>query len=213
MCVILELKPNQMIPFDKFENAVFNNPDGYGIVMLEGGRMSIKRECPEGGNDPETIYKQLDEHKDVMRYLHLRYNTKGSTDISNVHPFDVISSEHYGDVVFMHNGTLHSYAPPTTAGTNDLRSDSRVFTENFLTPLFSRIKSEMGDPFFHSIIEKHWSTASKGLILSSKHDPIWLGSWVDVENLKEERVVKASNNDYFDKLKRGPEFEQREQTN
>lgn len=215
MCVIIKLKPNQDIPYTDFANATYNNPHGYGVVVRDSGRMQVFKDCPEGGNDPEVIYKILQDNKDLERIVHLRWNTAGETSLDNTQPFDVLSSKALGDFVFMHNGTLNSYKPTQSNGVNyvsynnipnDTRSDTKCFVEEFLTPLLASWKGDVEDPFFKKVIQGHWETSSKGLLISSKGLTLDLGSWCTLKD-GDEKDIQVSNLQYFNTVTRGPEKE------
>ena len=86
MCLIIQRKPNFEIPFDKFETAILNNPDGYGLTFVGDKGLEVLR-TPDTP-DPEKLYKFVNEElidKDLM--LHLRFTTAGATNLRNAHPF------------------------------------------------------------------------------------------------------------------------------
>ena len=228
MCVIIRMSPGQVFPEKKLNNAIFNNPHGYGVVMLDNGRMEIKKDCPDGGNDPEVINKILYDNRDLERILHLRWNTVGETSIENTQPFDVLSSKDE-DIVFMHNGTLYDYKEDTPSRWQNgieiqsekkvqTKSDTLRFTEEFLTPLMSRFKSPEGleDPILKVILDKAWGAkaTNRGILFSSKKKFIKLGDWkIFTDTLNKDDTTNrflVSNEDYFHIVKRGPEFDRLE---
>lgn len=160
MCVIIHRSPNITIPFEKLKSACRVNADGMGIVVFDRGKLEMRKIFDPAGNDPEVLQQHLDAAKGLDVYVHLRYRTKGATDMSNVHPFGVLKSKRHGmDVQFMHNGTL------TDFGTNET-CDSKHFAKTFLTPLSEKLlkavepEQLLHDETFVTILDKYAGRSS-----------------------------------------------------
>lgn len=215
MCKIIILEPNQEVPYAKLENAVFNNPHGWGVILKDtvAKKLEVKRflDPSEKGTNPETVAKFLEKNKDVQRFLHLRFKTEGAVSMENVQPF----CSYYTDkreVYFCHNGTLYEY----TNKQEPDKSDSFRFNAEILQPLLLRVHGEKGagdytDPVVLGIINKYFGIAghNKGLIVSNDLDYKLLNEkeWKKIKFGNHEIV--CSNLEYFDELKRGPEYEAR----
>lgn len=225
MCVILRLKKDQTLPYPMFENATLNNPHGYGILYKDNNKIELRKDFSESGNDPEKIYRFLEECKDIERWVHLRWATKGSVDLSNTQPFPVYSSNKK-DLYFMHNGTIHGYGQTQRYQNHhgnwvdvpqEGDSDTKAFADE-LTEILSRFSGEKGkadiqDPVFKKIMEKFWSHGNgKAVIVSSDQEPLFFNrsSWKDLKITDQEETILSSNDDYFDRVRRGPVYEQRE---
>lgn len=155
MCVIIHRKPDQELPFDKLKSACIVNPDGFGLVIPDRGKLEQRRVFVKGGNDPDQLAKIMEDAKGLNVYAHLRYRTKGPTDLTNVHPFTVATRKKHGvDVQFMHNGTLTDFGTPEAC-------DSKVFAREIITPLFELVLSKVGperalyDPLFGKLLAKY----------------------------------------------------------
>lgn len=199
MCVIIGLPAKEVLAWKSFHNMVMNNRDGWGLVTLDRGQMEVRKESPAKGNDPEALMEILNEYKDVDKFLHVRYNTVGETITENAHPFTVYNSDDNHRVEFMHNGTLSDFRPSYQSG--DKRSDSRVFAEQFLSPLLYRWQGENGladieDTFLSTLLEKYFSYNNRGLLISNKLDPLFLGKWKSVKS-EGGTDLAVSNDDYF----------------
>jgi hypothetical protein len=225
VCVIIHLTPNAMMEKEHFVNAVHNNHHSYGIVLVDNnGKTQLIRKCPEAGKyDPEEIWKILEDNKDINRYVHLRNTTRGATDLDNTQPFQVYSSSNR-DVFFFHNGTLSGFG--NAAWTQNVHggyvnstsvsgggiSDTRDFCENVLAPALLRWHGVNGqadylDPFFDKIImDKQWTTTSKGMFVSNNLAPKYYGSgWTNYnKDKKDSPIIMVSNTDYFGRVTRGP---------
>ena len=242
MCSIIHLPPGTMFPEEKLKNAIYNNPHGWGIILLdsENKKIEVKKGFPKTMEtdkhpkecDPKKIIKILKDNMDIDRFLHVRNKSQGEINIENTHPFSVYNSNSR-QVYFMHNGTLQDYKPKTTTytyynnvrvddpkegGEDQTRSDSLNFAERFLQPLLVRVSGENGhgdikDEFIEKLINKSWgSDYNRGLLVSNEQGPLYIGRWKkkifkDSEGKDVEFLV--SNDDYFDELKRGPEYERR----
>jgi len=156
MCLIIHKKPNFDIPYDKFESAVINNPDGYGLTYPDGNGKLHTYRTPDKP-DPEVLYKEVNEElggADVL--LHLRFNTAGETNLRNAHPFSILEKATDGiDLRMAHNGTIYDYKTKAEVG----ESDTRAFARLFVRPLFKRLSKGMDlvdilkDPFTKELLE------------------------------------------------------------
>lgn len=240
MCVILHFEPNAEFDKDKFFNAVWNNPHGFGLVLRDPVRKRIQiiRELNDKQeNDPEYIWDLIQKNKDIERILHVRWASKGKVSLNNVHPFPVYNSDER-EIVFMHNGTLHMYADDKSNLTPDYskmygdfwadqfddeipkgdKSDSLNFAEQVLQPLLLSFKGENGqgdyqNPFFQTILDKFWGTSvNNGMLISNDLEPLRIGNgWSSFSSDGKGPKCHASNSMYFSNdLKRGPEKERRE---
>ncbi len=221
MCVIIALKPNQKIPYAMLETACFNNWHSFGLVVKVDGKLDIIKEVPKSGEvDPKRVEKLLKDNEQYERFLHLRHNTAGATTMENTHPFEVFYDEKKGEhVVFMHNGTFYQYKSKKVVNgieTDDDSgpSDTKNFVDRILIPYVSAMdfgtgRGDISHPLFTQLIEKMWPSGSnRGLLISSKHPSVFIDKWEDVG--PEGSKFKASNNDYFTSVKRGPEHSRRE---
>jgi hypothetical protein len=162
MCVIIVRNPGITLPFEKIQSACKVNNHGWGLAVVDRGRIDLRRELDDDGNDPEVIAKALEDAKDNQVMLHLRYVTAGDKHLKNCHPFPVLTEARHGlDVVLAHNGTLYSYRNP-----NDGDSDTKHFVDEFVTPLLERTVLYSGkqhlldDPFVKKLLNKEITTSS-----------------------------------------------------
>lgn len=205
MCVIIVLQPGSMIDKDKLDNAIQNNPHGWGLILRDQNvkRLEVIRRYSDKADYLDEIYDMLNDNKDIQRFLHLRFNTKGETSLDNVHPFPVYHSNSR-QVWLMHNGTMNDWSPKN----GDTRSDTRIFCEDFLSPYLLGFSGEFGhgdynNPISKQIIDKmRGTTQSKLLLISNDLDPLEVGYWITIKN-KDGTEFRASNNDYFFTAKRG----------
>lgn len=161
MCVIIARQPKVEIPFEKFKSACHVNSDGYGVSIIDRGKITTIKEYDPKGNDPEKIYKILEDAKEQQVFVHLRFLTAGVKNNDNCHPFQsTLAKEGPGarDICFMHNGTLSSF-------TGDKQySDSFIFNQRVVRPLMLRTsaflqasktiidKNPLHDPFVKEIL-------------------------------------------------------------
>ena len=83
MCLIINRPANAELDFEKFETAMLNNPDGWGLSAANGDGTLTTYRSPEKA-DPEKLYRFIqEEHKDVPALIHLRYTTVGETSLRN----------------------------------------------------------------------------------------------------------------------------------
>lgn len=217
MCVIIAMAAGSTINKRQLFNAVYNNWQGFGIVLKDqNNRMEVIRKFDPNGTDPEEVWKILEDNKDIERILHVRYCTKGAADEANTQPFEVFNSEKRR-VFFFHNGTLPSYGA-NTSGMG--KSDTLEFSEKVLQPALLRWTGEKGkadytdEAFVSLILDKHWTSTSRGLLYSNDLDPLRMGNnWSEYKHPDDssEGLIYVSTTDYFDRIQRGPMFQKLEE--
>jgi len=151
-------EPNVTLDKLKFDTAVLNNPDGWGISVpdMEGQLDTYKSVT----TDKDGLYNLIHgEFKDRKMLIHLRYTTAGETSMRNAHPYPVLELGSDGvDMRVAHNGTLSKWAPPVT-GPGSWESDTRRFVRGYIRPLFKRLikghtsEDVLSDPFVDSILD------------------------------------------------------------
>lgn len=134
MCVIIHRPGKVIIPPEKIESACIVNADGFGLAVVDRGKIELIRELDPKGNNPERVLKLLEETKDLDILLHLRFITVGTKSLDNCHPFVVTTHEADGiDMVMAHNGTMSAF----NINGNDF-SDSYMFNEMIVRPMMER---------------------------------------------------------------------------
>lgn len=165
MCVILQRDPDYVIDKESWDNAIINNPDGWGISVPDGNGLLTTLRSPETADD--TLYDMIhNEFGSDPVLIHLRYTTAGETTMRNAHPFPILEQATDGvDLRMAHNGTLTKYKPGVKAD-NDWESDTRVFVRTYVRPLFKRlikgmdIENILTDPFIYNVLNDQLSAAS-----------------------------------------------------
>lgn len=167
MCIIIQRDPGFVIPRDKFDNCVLNNPDGWGLSVPDGKGMLSTIRSVDGETNGDEVYSLLhDEFKDDKVLLHLRYTTAGETNLRNAHPFPILEEAVDGvDLRMAHNGTIHKYKHPMTSDLS-WESDTRNFVRTFVRPLFKRMVAGVGpsellkDEFIIKLLDDQLTAAS-----------------------------------------------------
>jgi hypothetical protein len=121
MCLIVHRPVGIKTPSDWFDNALANNPDGWGIVASTGRALSIAR-----GLDPKKFHTALKTFKDKEVLIHFRFATHGSVSVENCHPFTICD----GGFAVVHNGVINI----DTSSNEDL-SDSWHYANGVLAPM------------------------------------------------------------------------------
>ena len=107
MCIIIQRKPEFVIPYDKFEASVLNNPDGYGLAFNGDKGLEVIRSPT--APDIDKLYRFINEElidKELM--LHLRFTTAGATNLRNAHPFPILEKRTDGIDLRMCHSRLQS---------------------------------------------------------------------------------------------------------
>jgi hypothetical protein len=202
MCVIIDRQPGAVIDFDLIKSACIVNPHGFGLVVPDRGKAELVRVYNEKGNDPEEVAKWLEDTKDHHVLLHLRFQTKGTKNLENCHPFDIFGTDRTDYQLFLaHNGTISGYG-----GYTDAMSDTYQFGQEFVRPLWDLMlkghtpEEIMGDPFVKKLLEKESGSGSKLLLVDNLGNFLKTSDkdWYDFESWS------ASNKYSFDRGYREP---------
>lgn len=168
MCVIIDKPEGVIIEPSKIESACITNPHGYGLGVYNKGKLTVKKDLEESGNDPDKVNQLLEKYKDNRVLLHLRFNTVGKTNRVNCHPFSLLTKKKHGISSFlMHNGTIHDFKKDGDA------SDTNRFAREFVSPLFERSLSTIApeqllkDPLLMQILTRFIPSTSVITIFDS----------------------------------------------
>ena len=207
MCQYFWIPAGETVDEEKLRASVIVNPHGWGMVF----RPKPKGKGPwpfekiawakkDEDTDPDIIIKMVNEdYKNYDRLLHLRYVTKGELNKSNTHPFLVHSSEGGKQQVWMaHNGTLYSFAPSATD--KDTRSDTKVFADEFLAPIFNCLKNpaDVPSPIIDAIDTKVTGHNRVILVTSTRRYPVVFNAdkhyveWIETNKIDKKTKEKIT---------------------
>lgn len=143
MCLIF-LKPKDAknyLTYDRFCNALENNPDSIGIVYKGEKGLVVKKYVGKTLKDKCKVKKIYDKINSKDEFaIHFRYATHGKVDEKNCHPY------YMGRGIWvMHNGIISGYGD-----TN--KSDTKDFIDKFLKPYTEGEDGFMNDvDFIHEV--------------------------------------------------------------
>jgi hypothetical protein len=166
MCIII-YSPDGVIPKKHLHASLDNNPDGWGIMWPQDGKLEIL----QGLKKSEFFYnwKWVRSIK-APKVFHARIGTHGDDSFDNCHPFVV---PNHGELAMAHNGIISQCADATSA-----KSDTKLFVENLLAKmppgfyLNSAIQELLSDYVNHSKLV-FMDGAGQVAIINSHH-----GKWV-----------------------------------
>ena len=127
MCIAINCDKGARITKEHFMNSWENNPDGFGMLWADQGKLLSWKTL----TDPEKAYEnyiriadQVGDKSEMV--LHFRIGTHGGKNMSNCHPFYVNEN-----LAFVHNGMLDINIPEQHKG----HSDTWMFNESILKKL------------------------------------------------------------------------------
>lgn len=123
MCIILTCAKNVRPSDDVISTCFYNNPDGAGIMWVEGGRVHTAK----GFMDEGALVAAIDSvPADSPLVIHMRIATSGGVSASVCHPFPVcrnIDTLHAQSVecsaAVAHNGIIHGEPTDNKHGISD----------------------------------------------------------------------------------------------
>lgn len=178
MCVIIVRNPGIEIDPEKISSACEVNPHGFGVSIVDRGKLETIKYFNEKGNDAKELLTILEQAKDNLVFAHLRFSTKGAKNQDNCHPFRIFQDGDH-EAYLMHNGTISSFG-------NDTISDSREFAEEILAPLteaFFEIDdlNVFDNKTYQAIVEKYRPGGSVFTLYDSQGKYLNLGSGVQYD--------------------------------
>lgn len=121
MCIII-LNKTGILPKEHFENSIWRNKDGAGLMYAVDGKLhTFKSLKPK--EVVEEYYRLREKYNDVPIGIHFRLETDGGINTENCHPYEVNS-----ETMLMHNGILGRYSNMQTN-----MSDTRLFIADILS--------------------------------------------------------------------------------
>ncbi len=129
MCILIYAPGKTTIPHDHLVNSCNANPDGFGWAIVTPDQLLVQRSM-DAKEAIASFEEWRAEFPELPALFHARITTHGSTTLDNCHPFYV------GDdkmTLLAHNGILQ-HVP-----TNDHRSDTRTFAEDWLPVLGTKM--------------------------------------------------------------------------
>lgn len=167
MCLIIEKKPEHVIPKKLLQNFWERNKDGWGIAIPDPANNDV---IILKGMTQEGLRQNLQTvHNDgKLAYVHVRKRTHGEISEAMNHPFEVVKN-----LWLMHNGVLSSYTP--TGQDND--SDSLRFAKCFLKLILAPLPPEMIKDYirteeFKVLVENQIGKFSNRVVLVDPHGGI-----------------------------------------
>lgn len=196
MCLIVSRNAGVVFPEDKLEAATLNNPDGYGLVVFDRGKIEVSKHFNPNGNDPDEVLKRMQDLKDLKVLLHLRWKTNGHKQIENCHPFKIFRDAKDTDyqVYLMHNGVMSEFCK-----TDDDGVDSDIFGQAIVRPLLERARAFSGedmalaDPFVSDVIHKYAGSGNRLVLCDTLGNEIFINRKSGLEG----DGWWCSNNSYF----------------
>lgn len=160
MCVIIDMPAGAMFPANELEVAFENNPDGFGVMWTDKGRVETLK-YPKGTfSTLLDVLASFDPDQSIV--LHLRYATVGVVKEMNTHPHQVLCKSQHGiDLWMMHNGTIYD------AVDDGAKSDTLSFVDNELKPILAKCPALILYPAFQRFIEKRVGSGNKLVFLDS----------------------------------------------
>jgi hypothetical protein len=169
VCIIIQRPVGVTIPEWRLEAAMRQNPDGWGLMWAEEGRVRHLKGVAMADFLP--AYRDLG---DYSLGIHFRWRTHGKYDAVNAHPYEVLNVEQHGDdLMLMHNGVF--MVPETNAA----MSDTWHWIEE-IRPFLEDDISLINTPEFWTIL-KDDLVGSRLLLLDSSGQFLRIGDWKEFE--------------------------------
>lgn len=175
MCILVYKPAGVKLPAKNLiKNCYDNNPDGCGMMWVEGGEVKIDK----GLYDFETFYSKLLEHEAGNLVFHCRIKTHGAISVSNCHPFKITD-----EFSLAHNGILN-------VSCYQGLTDSESFGIDYMSHLS---KEDLYNPKIQKILNEIVASSSSKVAVMTNDDNVLL---LNANGFIEDNGVFFSNNTY-----------------
>lgn len=123
MCVAIYKPKDKRLDPDNLWNCWMDNSDGMGVAIAMGKELLVYKEM----KDFPYFRDILERYEEYDMIVHFRIATHGYIDLDNCHPFMISDN-----VAMIHNGVLSDMDDDEF-----VRSDTRVFAEDYLKPILA----------------------------------------------------------------------------
>lgn len=155
MCLIIHQPRGVTLPAATLRSAAQRNPDGFGVMYAERGRLVIHRTL--NADEALRLYRAHAAGRECV--LHWRMTTHGATDLANCHPFEVAPD---GSVAVVHNGVLDVATP--RAGL----SDTWHFAAHILAPMVAQDRGALFDAERVAVLEQLIGSGNKLVAMNAQ---------------------------------------------
>jgi hypothetical protein len=163
MCLLVtQTKSSPILSNEWLEDFYAYNSDGIGVMWSNHGDLVIKKVLPKSADDFIHFYHSEIAGKDCA--FHLRMRTHGDIDLTNCHPYEVLTrSEHGIDLWLMHNGILS-----TGNKADESKSDTWHYINDYLRPMLSANPDFAFHPSFAEIVGEHIGSSNKFVLMDNE---------------------------------------------
>ena len=192
MCILIKQPAGHVFSNEWLADFYSHNPDGIGVMWAKDGIINVAKTVPNNVQDVIDFYTEHVAGKECA--LHLRWTTHGDTDLTNCHPYEVMSEEDGYPVYLMHNGVL------STGNQEDKsKSDTYLYIKNIIRPALLNNPTAFMEPWFKTLIEDHIGYSNKFVMMDAHGNTMTFNEsagvmWGD---------VWMSNTYAFDSIKAG----------
>lgn len=146
---------------DAFIKGVYNlNSDGLGVMYAEDSSLFIRRIVPTTEEEFVKFFRENVEGRACA--WHARMKTHGHIDLTNCHPYQVISAEEGYPLYLAHNGVLH-----TGNNKDKSKSDTWHFIQDYLRPMLLKNPEFFMTEAFSDLIGDFIGTGNKFILMDA----------------------------------------------
>lgn len=175
MCLLIT-KP-EGVDFDEaFLRGVYDlNKDGIGVMYAKDNTLFTRKAVPKNFEDVIAFWKQNVGERECA--IHFRMQTHGDVDLTNCHPYQVLSAEDGYPLWLMHNGILHTGNLRDTT-----KSDTWHYIQTYLRPMLLRNPEFFLNPVFAELIGEHIGDDNKFVLMDAYGNVVTVNEHVFVEH-------------------------------
>ena len=161
MCLIIN-KP-EGVDFDEaFLRGVYDlNQDGVGVMYAQDATIFTRKIVPKTFDEVLSFWEEH-VHPERACAIHFRMQTHGDVDLTNCHPYQVLSAEDGYPLWLMHNGILRTGNLRDTT-----KSDTWHYIQAYLRPMLLRNPEFFLNPVFAELIGEHIGDDNKFVLMDA----------------------------------------------
>ena len=160
MCLLVSQPASTKFDDDFIKGVYRLNSDGLGVMYAEGSSLFINRVVPADEATFVKFFRDNIEGRDCA--WHARMKTHGDIDLTNCHPYKVLSAEEGYPLYLAHNGVL-----ATGNAKDKSKSDTWHFIQDYLRPMLLKNPEFFLTEAFAEIIGDFIGSGNKFILMDA----------------------------------------------
>lgn len=175
MCLLVNQPAGTEFDLNFIKGVYHLNSDGLGVMHAANDTIFINRIVPNTERDFVEFFMENIQGKQCA--WHARMKTHGHIDLTNCHPYQVISADEGYPIYLAHNGVL------STGNAKDVsKSDTWHYIQDYLRPILLQNPKLFMEPAFQKMLGAHIGSGNKFILMDAFGNTAVINEYQGVEH-------------------------------